>query len=134
MNRTLFMNWAESFLARALGVPRVNRDDDNNVRTVLATNLTIGIVARNNVPAEVRVHIWTTEPARRARWNAGASIPGPFPPGATLRLRSGARAQNLDLLEFAWPNPDTQNFQPFVPLVEACVGFFLDAHRRGLIP
>lgn len=138
MSRTPFMDWDEALLKRKLQVPRVRREGDNNVQHTFQDDVHIGIVATTRATAThsnpcIRVQIWTKNAGRRARWEKGATIPGPYPQGVILVNRDGDRGSTR-YLEFSWAIDDLESFHRWLSRVEQCVDFFLTARAARRIP
>ena len=81
----------------------------------------------------IRVHIWTDDGVRAARWASGKAIAGPYPSGVILGYRRGP-AKTRHYLEFAWVNPDVNDFEPHLDRVTKCVDFFVAARAKHRIP
>jgi antitoxin component of MazEF toxin-antitoxin module len=138
MTRTQFMDWTEALLIRKLNVPSVRREGDNNVQNAFHDDVHIGIVATTRATAThsgpcIRVHIWTYDAARGARWEKGATLAGPCPQGVVLASRGGDRG-NIRYLEFSWANDDLEAFQRWLTRVEKCVDFFVAARTAHRVP
>lgn len=137
MDRNGFLDWARAMLEGRVGAP-VTQQSNNVQSSRFAPGVGIGIVGNIQLP-EIRVHLFTYDAARGARWRSARTVQQiePVPEVGAPGHRTGDK-RNVEYLEFSWPvtwpatpGPAEHSLQR---RVTACVDYFVAARSQELIP